>query len=77
MEFWIIMFVFLVLGGTCSLKGTCWDRKKKEKKNNQIWNVMLIKQLVLGLTAFSILKMISCDGQQKINKFLRFYETFS
>ncbi len=38
---------------------------------------MLIKQLVLGLTAFSILKMISCDGQQKINKFLRFYETFS
>lgn len=38
---------------------------------------MLIKQLVLGLTAFSILKKISCDGQQKINKFLRFYETFS
>ncbi len=32
MEFWIIMFVFLALGGTCSLKGTWWDRKKKEEK---------------------------------------------
>ncbi len=34
MEFWIIMFIFLVMGGTCSLKGTWWDKERKstEKK---------------------------------------------
>ena len=30
----IIMFIFLVMGGTCSLKGTWWDKERKstEKK---------------------------------------------
>jgi len=32
MEFWIIMIGFIALGGTCSLAGTWWDRKKKEEK---------------------------------------------
>ena len=30
MEFWIIMIVFVAMGGTCSLAGTWWDRKKKK-----------------------------------------------
>ncbi len=32
MEFWIIMILFIVMGGTCSLKGTWWDRKKKNEE---------------------------------------------
>jgi len=32
MEFWIIMIAFIAMGGTCSLAGTWWDRKKKEEK---------------------------------------------
>ena len=32
MEFWIIMIVFICMGGSCSLAGTWWDRNKKEKK---------------------------------------------
>jgi len=35
MAFWIIMIVFITLGGTCSLAGTWWDRKKK--RNNKIY----------------------------------------
>ena len=30
MEFWIIMIVFIAMGGTCSLTGTWWDRKKEK-----------------------------------------------
>ena len=29
LEFWIIMAV-LVLGGSCSMKGTWWERKPKK-----------------------------------------------
>ena len=43
MEFWIIMIVFICIGGSCSLTGTWWskDRKqekqeKKKQKNNKI-----------------------------------------
>ena len=40
MEFWLIMIGFIVMGGSCSLAGTWWDRKnkkdKKEEKNNGI-----------------------------------------
>lgn len=32
MEFWIIMIAFVACGGTCSLAGTWWDRKKKNEK---------------------------------------------
>ena len=32
MEFLIIMRAFIAMGGTCSLAGTWWDRKKKEEK---------------------------------------------
>lgn len=32
MEFLIIMIAFIAMGGTCSLAGTWWDRKKKEEK---------------------------------------------
>ena len=48
MEFWLIMIAFIVMGGSCSLAGTWWDR------NNKIYTLLLIKQLVLGLTAFFI-----------------------
>ena len=58
MEFWLIMIGFIVMGGSCSLAGTWWDRKnkkiKKKKRNNKIYTLLLIKQLVLGLTAFFI-----------------------
>ena len=58
MEFWLIMIGFIVMGGSCSLAGTWWDRKnkkdKKEERNNKIYTLLLIKQLVLGLTAFFI-----------------------
>ncbi|GFI36563.1 hypothetical protein IMSAGC015_00724 [Lachnospiraceae bacterium] len=30
MEFWIVMILFIVMGGSCSLTGTWWDRKKKK-----------------------------------------------
>ena len=37
MEFWLIMIVFIVMGGSCSLAGTWWDRKnKKDKKDEKI-----------------------------------------
>ena len=29
MEFWLIMIGFIVMGGSCSLAGTWWDRKIK------------------------------------------------
>ena len=43
MEFWIIMIAFIAMGGTCSLAGTWWDRKKKrnnklKKKGRAEWN---------------------------------------
>ena len=30
MEFWLIMIVFIAMGGSCSLTGTWWDKKKKK-----------------------------------------------
>ena len=30
MEFWLIMIAFIVMGGSCSLAGTWWDRKNKK-----------------------------------------------
>ena len=30
MEFWIVMILFIVMGGSCSLTGTWWDRKTKK-----------------------------------------------
>ena len=37
MEFWLIMIGFIVMGGSCSLAGTWWDRKnKKDKKEEKI-----------------------------------------
>lgn len=35
MEFWLIMLVLVAMGGTCSLSGTWWDRKKKEEKEEK------------------------------------------
>ena len=32
MEFWLIMIGFIVMGGSCSLAGTWWDRKNKKEK---------------------------------------------
>ena len=29
MEFWLIMVVFIAIGGSCSLAGTWWDSKNK------------------------------------------------
>ena len=36
MEFWIFMILFIYIGGGCSLAGTWWSKKQKEKnqKNN-------------------------------------------
>ena len=31
MEFWLIMIGFIVMGGSCSLAGTWWDRKNKKE----------------------------------------------
>lgn len=30
MEFGLIMIVFIAMGGSCSLAGTWWDKKKKK-----------------------------------------------
>ena len=35
MEFWIIMIVFICIGGSCSLAGTWWSKKRKIIKNNK------------------------------------------
>ena len=35
MEFWIIMIIFICMGGSCSLAGTIWSKKEKDKKNKQ------------------------------------------
>lgn len=32
MEFWVILIAFIAMGGSCSLKGTWWDKKKKDNK---------------------------------------------
>ena len=33
MEFWIIMIGFICMGGTGSLAGTWWSKKKNQKSN--------------------------------------------
>lgn len=35
MEFWLIMIAFIVMGGSCSLAGTWWDRKNKKDKKDE------------------------------------------
>ena len=35
MEFWLIMIAFIVMGGSCSLAGTWWDRKNKKDKKEE------------------------------------------
>lgn len=35
MEFWIIMIALIAMGGTGSLAGTWWDRKKKEERKKK------------------------------------------
>lgn len=35
MEFLIICGAVILLGGSCSLAGTWWDRNKKNKKKNK------------------------------------------
>ncbi len=35
MEFWIIMIIFICTGGSCSLAGTWWSKKKKDKNSKQ------------------------------------------
>lgn len=35
MEFWLIMIGFIVMGGSCSLAGTWWDRKNKKDKKEE------------------------------------------
>ena len=43
MEFWLIMIGFIVMGGSCSLAGTWWDRKnKKDKKEEKNYKKPLI-----------------------------------
>ena len=34
-EFWLIMIGFIVMGGSCSLAGTWWDRKNKKDKKEE------------------------------------------
>lgn len=34
LEFWIICGGLILLGGSCSLAGTWWDKNKKDKKGN-------------------------------------------
>lgn len=36
MEFWLIMIGFIVMGGSCSLAGTWWDRKNKKRRKETI-----------------------------------------
>lgn len=35
MEFWLIMIGFIVMGGSCSLADTWWDRKNKKEEKKQ------------------------------------------
>ena len=34
-QFWLIMIGFIVMGGSCSLAGTWWDRKNKKDKKEE------------------------------------------
>ena len=43
MEFWLIMIGFIVMGGSCSLAGTWWDRKNKKKRKETIVNSICSK----------------------------------
>ena len=36
MEFWLIMIGFIVMGGSCSLADTWWDRKNKKEEKKQL-----------------------------------------
>lgn len=31
MELWIIVIALIFIGGSCSLKGTWWDKKNKDQ----------------------------------------------
>ncbi len=35
MEFWIIFIVLICMGGSCSLAGTWWSKKKNEEKQKK------------------------------------------
>ena len=48
MEFWLIMIAFIVMGGSCSLAGTWWDRKNKKDKKEEKKHKKLLEKLRTG-----------------------------
>ena len=42
MKFFIIMIIFVFIGGSCSLAGTWWSKKKKRKIKNKEYELEFI-----------------------------------
>ena len=51
MEFWLIMIGFIVMGGSCSLAGTWWDRKNKKESE---WEMELDIIGLLGACSYAL-----------------------
>ena len=65
MEFWLIMIGFIVMGGSCSLAGTWWDRKnKKDKKNGRICLSFIISNCQNSVTKQRF-RHLSCQEKQR------------
>ena len=68
MEFWLIMIAFIVMGGSCSLAGTWWDRKNK-KGMSKMFNLVYKSVVVECSTGVEDLaKAIEKKSEEMLNK---------
>ena len=69
MEFWLIMIGFIVMGGSCSLAGTWWDKKKKKQEGAKMFNLVYKSVVVECSTGVEDLaKAIEKKSEEMLNK---------
>lgn len=69
MEFWLIMIAFIVMGGSCSLAGTWWDKKKKKQEGAKMFNLVYKSVVVECSTGVEDLaKAIEKKSEEMLNK---------
>ncbi len=56
MEFWIIMIVFICIGGSCSLAGTWWSKKRKIINNNKTLERIIIIMIVFFIILTNVIQ---------------------
>lgn len=69
MEFWLIMIVFIAMGGSCSLADTWWDKKKKKQEGAKMFNLVYKSVVVECSTGVEDLaKAIEKKSEEMLNK---------